>query len=198
MNIDLIPLLSFVFATTFSPGPNNISSASMGISYGYKKSLPYLFGISSGFLVIMLACALISSQLLGMIPSLEVYLSYIAFIYIIWLAISTLRSDITGVKDVKFKQAFAKGFMLQLINPKAIIYGLTLYSTFLFSLSAYPSYLVLSSLIFCAITFVAISTWSMFGSFVRTKLKNEKIKYRIKLILVSLLLYTAASIIDLI
>jgi cysteine/O-acetylserine efflux protein len=198
MNIEFIPLISFILATTFSPGPNNISSASMGINFGYKKSLPYLFGIASGFLVVMLACAFVSSQLLKAIPSIEVYLSYIAFVYIVWLAVLTLRSDIIGVQDVKFKQAFARGFMLQLINPKAIIYGLTLYSTFLSSLSKYPLYLVLSAIIFCSTTFVAISTWSMFGSIVRTQLNNEKVKYGIKLILVSLLLYTAASLIDLI
>lgn len=62
----------------------------------------------------------------------------------------------------------------------------------------YPLYLVLSEIVFCSKTFVAISTWSMFGSIVRTQLNNEKVKDGIKLILVSLLLYTAASLIDLI
>jgi cysteine/O-acetylserine efflux protein len=97
-----------------------------------------------------------------------------------------------GPSDLKHR------FLLQLVNPKVIIYGLTLYSTFLSSLSEYPMYLVLSAIIFCSTTFVAISTWSMFGAIVRTQLNNEKVKYGIKLILVSLLLYPAASLIDLI
>lgn len=88
--------------------------------------------------------------------------------------------------------------MPKLINPKAIIYGLTLYLIFLSSFSEYPMYLVLSTITFCITTFVAISTWSMFGFVVSTQSDNEKVIYEIKLILVSLLLYTAASLIDLI
>ena len=40
---DLIPLISFVVVTTFTPGPNNISSASMGVLHGYRKTLNFLF-----------------------------------------------------------------------------------------------------------------------------------------------------------
>ena len=36
MSIEMIPLISFVLVTTFSPGPNNISSASMGVLYGFR------------------------------------------------------------------------------------------------------------------------------------------------------------------
>ncbi len=57
MNIDMIPLISFVIVTTFTPGPNNISSAAMGVTYGYWRTIPYLFGIASGFFLVMLAAA---------------------------------------------------------------------------------------------------------------------------------------------
>ena len=36
MAIDFIPLVSFVVVTTFTPGPNNISSASMGPELQYE------------------------------------------------------------------------------------------------------------------------------------------------------------------
>ena len=42
MNSDLFALMSFVIITTFTPGPNNISSASQGVLFGYRKALPYL------------------------------------------------------------------------------------------------------------------------------------------------------------
>ena len=71
MNIDMIPLISFVIVTTFTPGPNNISSASMGVMYGYKKAFNYLVGIASGFFLVMIACAYLSSALLTFIPVKE-------------------------------------------------------------------------------------------------------------------------------
>ena len=46
MGIDFIPLVSFVMVTTFTPGPNNISSASMGVLYGYRDTVKYLAGLS--------------------------------------------------------------------------------------------------------------------------------------------------------
>ena len=48
MPVDMLPLISFVIVTTFTPGPNNISSAAMGIAFGYRRTLPYLFGITAG------------------------------------------------------------------------------------------------------------------------------------------------------
>ena len=48
MKIETFSLISFVIITTFTPGPNNISSASMGIMYGYKKTLDFLLGIAAG------------------------------------------------------------------------------------------------------------------------------------------------------
>ena len=38
----LLPLMSYVFVTTFTPGPNNITSAALGMKVGYRGSLRYL------------------------------------------------------------------------------------------------------------------------------------------------------------
>ena len=92
MGIDLIPLVSFVLVTTFTPGPNNISSASMGVLYGYKDTVKYLAGIMVGFFLIMLLCAYVSSTLLKFLPSLEPGLRIIGSFYILWLAFGTARS----------------------------------------------------------------------------------------------------------
>ena len=135
MNIEMVPLISFVMVTTFTPGPNNISSASMAVMYGYKKTLNYLIGISSGFFVVMIACACLSSVLLNFLPSAERYLRWIGACYILWLAIGILRSNHSTSESDKPEMAFAKGFILQLFNPKVAVYGLTLYSTFLASIS---------------------------------------------------------------
>ena len=50
MNPEIIALISFVAVTTYTPEQNNISSASMGVLYGYKRTLPYMLGISSRIL----------------------------------------------------------------------------------------------------------------------------------------------------
>ena len=119
MTVQMFPLISFVLITTFTPGPNNISSASMGIIYGYKKTFTYLVGITSGFFVVMIACAYLSQAILEILPVAEQYLRWIGAGYIIWLAITVFRSDVSMSEDKDISQPFIKGLMLQLLNPKA-------------------------------------------------------------------------------
>ena len=95
MNIEMIPLISFVVVTTFTPGPNNISSASMGVMCGYRKTIVYLVGIASGFFIVMLIAAYLSGALLNILPKAENYLRLVGAGYILWLALGVLRSDRT-------------------------------------------------------------------------------------------------------
>lgn len=194
MNIDLIPLISFVIVTTFTPGPNNISSASMGVIYGYKKAFNYLVGIASGFFIVMIACAYLSSVLLTVIPLAERYLRWIGACYILWLAIGTLRSSYSFSETDQVAKAFTKGFILQLFNPKVAVYGLILYSTFLAPISNRLDYLSLSALVFAFTAFVATSTWALFGAAIKKKLKNSSFKKIVNISLSILLIYTAIEL----
>ena len=194
MNIDMIPLISFVIVTTFTPGPNNISSASMGVMYGYKTAFNFLVGIAFGFFVVMIACAYLSSALLAVIPVAERYLRWIGAVYILWLAIGTLRSSYSFSESDGLSKAFTKGFILQLFNPKVAVYGLTLYSTFLAPISRRMDYLSLSALSFAFTAFVATSTWALFGAAIKEKLKNNSFKKIVSTSLSILLIYTAIEL----
>lgn len=194
MNIDLIPLISFVIVTTFTPGPNNISSASMGVIYGYRKAFNYLVGIASGFFIVMIACAYLSSALLTVIPLAERYLRWIGACYILWLAIGILRSSYFFSESDQVAKAFTKGFMLQLFNPKVAVYGLTLYSTFFAPISSRLDYLSLSALVFAFTAFIATSTWALFGAAIKKKLKNNSFKKIVNISLSILLIYTAIEL----
>ena len=194
MNIELIPLISFVIVTTFTPGPNNISSASMGVMHGYRGTFNYLAGIASGFFFVMIACAYLSSALLTAIPVAERYLRWVGAAYIIWLAMSILHSDYSISESNPAAKAFTKGFILQLFNPKVAIYGLTLYSTFLAPISTRLGYLSLSAIAFALTAFVATSTWALFGVVIKRKLQNNLFRKIANASLSILLIYTAVEL----
>ena len=194
MNVDMIPLISFVLVTTFTPGPNNISSAAMGVAYGYRRTLPYLFGIASGFFFVMLAAAYLSSALLGIMPFAEEYLRWIGSIYILYLAISTLRIDYRFSKESKDARAYTKGFALQLLNPKVAVYGLTLYSTFLACISGNIFWLSIFAAIFAMTALAATSTWAICGAAIGNKLKKESFRKTVNTFLALLLIYTALAL----
>ena len=194
MNIQFIALTSFVLVTTFTPGPNNISSASMGIMFGYKKTLSYLFGIVSGFFLVLFLSGLVSKSLLSIFPSFELPLRIIGAIYILWLAWHTFRASYSFDEKNQVLLGYPNGFLLQLLNPKAIIYGLTLYSTFLISLTTSLLFLVISAFLLSLVSFTAISSWTLFGAAFRAYLNQPKAKQGINIVLSLLLAYTALEI----
>jgi len=191
MGIDLIPLVSFVLVTTFTPGPNNISSASMGVFYGYRDTVKYLAGIMVGFFLIMLLCAYVSSTLLKLMPSVEPVLRIIGSLYILWLAFGTARASYTFDNTDRPPMGFKKGFFLQTFNPKVAVYGLTLYSTFLATAAKNPLLLTVSALLFALTAFWATSTWALGGSAIRKHLHQDRVRMLVNTILVLLLIYTA-------
>lgn len=194
MGSDLVPLLSFAIVTTFTPGPNNISSAAMGVLYGYRNTLTYLMGISTGFFVMMVLAATLSNTLLALIPELERYLRGVGAAYILYLAYGTLRCTYAFSESEQPRLAFARGLCLQMVNPKVVVYGLTLYTTFMAPVVGRLDLCILSATGFAATAFAATSTWTLFGAAIRKHLKNEKLRRWINTVLCLLLIYTALSL----
>jgi len=194
MNIEFFPLISFVLISNFTPGPNNISSTSMGILYGYRRTLEFLAGITVGFFLVMMACAFLSSSLLALLPEAEKYLRWVGAIYIIQLAVSTLRTSYSFSESDKTPKAFKKGFILQLFNPKVAIYGITLYSTFLAPVSNRIDVLLISALLFACVAFAATSTWALSGSAIKNKLQNDSFRNGVNGVLCLMLVYTALDL----
>jgi len=194
MDTDWIVLTSFVVVTNFTPGPNNISSASMGILYGYRGATRYLVGISTGFALVMLLCGWVSSGLLQIFPAFEKTLRIIGALYILWLAYHTLKASYAFDEDQQVRLGFSKGFILQLLNPKVIVYGLTLYATFLGEVIFTPIALFISSLVFALVAFCAASTWTLFGASIRTYMNRPRVKQGLNTALSLLLVYTAVEL----
>ena len=194
MNTELIALASFVVITSFTPGPNNVSSASMGVLYGYRTTMPYLLGIASGFFLVMILCGWISFTLLRLIPVVENILRIIGAAYILWLAFHTLKASYTFSENKTASWGFAKGFLLQLLNPKVVVYGLTLYSAFLGWTVRNPPYLFASALALAGVGFCAVSSWALFGAAIRAHLNRPRLKRLLNLALSLLLLYSAVEL----
>ena len=194
MNIDFMPLVVFVLVTTFTPGPGNITSAAMGMMYGYQRTFRFLMGIVAGYLMIMLLCAFLSSTLLRIIPTIEPILRLVGACYILWLAVGTARSTYNFSSKNTSPILFRHGFWLQALNPKAIIFGLTIYTTFLATISGSPFILTLSTLFLAAVTFCSVSLWAFSGVQIQGFIHLPHIRRMANFILVTLLIYCAANL----
>ena len=81
-----------------------------------------------------------------------------------------------------------------MLNPKLIIFSLTVYSVFLVPATASLPLLVLSASFLAAVSFCATSMWALFGSAIRTHLRQPRIRQAVNLGLALLLVYAAVEL----
>jgi cysteine/O-acetylserine efflux protein len=127
-------------------------------------------------------------------PAFEGILRVIGALYILWLAFHTLRASYAFEEDEQTSLGFSQGLVLQVLNPKLIVYGLTLYSTFLTGVVADYAHLLLSALIITAVGSCSISSWAVLGATIRAHLDHPRVKQVLNTALFLLLVYTAIEL----
>jgi len=189
--IAFLPLAVFLLTAMITPGPNNITGASMGILYGYRKSYKFVLGVGAGFFIIMLLSGLLSGLLLKYIPSFERIVRILGAIYILWMAYSLLRSSLSNGSADQLLLGFSEGLFFQFLNPKLLVLALTLYSSFLAPIVGNYAWLLLSAAILACLSFTITSIWTLAGSILFQNLKNPIIQRIINSVLALMLVYTA-------
>jgi len=76
----------FVGVASFTPGPNNVMLASSGATYGFRRSIPHIVGITIGFSVVVFAGGLGFAQLLSAFPSLHAVLKRTGILFLLFLS----------------------------------------------------------------------------------------------------------------
>ncbi|SRR6266487_4149778 len=194
MSTNLFPLLSYVLISTFTPGPSNISSASIAVQQGYKNTLNYQGGLAAGVFFVMLLSGWISTTLLGIFPALEPALRYVGAGYILYLALGILKASYTFTDQNVKPLGFVNGLVLQVLNPKLIVYAFTLFSAFLTPITNNVALLVLVVVLLAATSFGATSVWAIFGTAINTYLHNPRLKAIVNILLSLSLVYAAIAL----
>ncbi|PJF29727.1 MAG: lysine transporter LysE [Phototrophicales bacterium] len=193
-NINFGAFIIFVIVTTFTPGPNNISSSSLGVIYGYRKTVPYMLGIALGFFMTMFVTGVISHTLYHIIPSVEGVMRIIGAGYILWLAYKTLKLSYDFADDTTLKIGLRDGLLLQLFNVKVWLYGLALYTTFLAGITGNIVLLTISAIFLAGVAFTSTSSWALFGSATKQMLRHPRLQQGVNVILALLLVYNAIDL----
>jgi cysteine/O-acetylserine efflux protein len=188
---NVFAFMSYVVVTTFTPGPNNIMAMSNASRFGLRRSMRFTAGVCAGFFVIVGLAIAFTIALYRVVPAIKPVMTVVGAAYILWLAYKTVTSS-PHDPDSGGQSTFVAGMLLQFVNPKAILYGITAASTFIV-----PYYHALPALVgFAAalalVSLVATSCWALFGSvFQRFMAENHRI---VAWVMGALLLYCAASL----
>ncbi|KEK24698.1 LysE family transporter [Bacillus gaemokensis] len=190
----LFSFLLFVFITSFTPGPNNIMAMTFANNHGLKKTITFCLGVGVGFFVITLLCSFFNIILTSAMPVIEFPLTVFGVGYMLYLAFKIFTSkDNDDGNDKGNRNFFLIGILLQFINPKGILFGITVVATFILPYyNSYFSYL-LFSLFLGMVGVMSTFSWSLFGSIFQKLLLQYRKQFNI--IMAVLLVYSAFSII---
>lgn len=187
-----LTFLVFCVTTTYTPGPNPILSMNYGRLVGFRKTLPFIFGIFTSFTLLMILISFFMKTLELWIPALTSVLRFFGAGYILYLAWKTVVSTTNFNKEAKTGNLYRKGLLLQFINPKVYLYGITAISGFILPYFSKERDLVFFSILLAAIALVGNMLWAFFGVlFQKVFSKHEK---SLRIIMGILLVYCAYMI----
>lgn len=192
--MNITAFLSFTLLTAFTPGPNNILAMSNTSKHGLKKSIGLIQGIFIGFLSVMILCSFFSVVLVNIIPRIKPVMTYIGVAYILWLAWHVVKSKSeSNEESIEKVDSFITGFILQFVNVKIILYGITAISTFI--MPFYSSFFSIGAFTLLITVFgcSGVFTWAIFGAAFQRFFDRYRII--VNVIMALLLVYSAITLI---
>lgn len=175
--------------TVWSPGPNNILLLSNASKYGLKKNLKFMSGIWTGSLTLMVLCGICSTILTALLPQIGPVLTVVGAVYLMYLAYTTFLRLPPGEGGDDREPTYRMGVFLQLINVKIIIYGLTMFSSFILPYERRPFMLFLFAFYLMVMGALGNLIWAFAGNILKRVYERH---YRIMNLCMSLLLVWCA------
>ena len=150
----------------FTPGPGNILALNTVTNYGWKKGRPLFFGIFTGYYVVQLICAVFVFGIAAFLPSVLGVMKYIGAAYILWLAIHIAISKPEKDDDSK-SASYMKGFLLQFVNVKIYLFGMTALTGYITDYHTSLTALVIAELFIATLGSFATLTWIGMGALIQ-------------------------------
>jgi threonine/homoserine/homoserine lactone efflux protein len=184
-------LIAFViFATVmfFTPGPNNVMLLSSGLTYGFRRTLPHVAGITIGFAFMIGAVGLGMETIFITHPVLQTILKYAGAAYLVYLAAAIAMSGpvAPGQDNQRGPMTFWGAAMFQWINVKGwvmVIGTITAYA----AIASFPWNIAIQTTLSLLLGTVSSVTWALFGSSLRPLMTSGR-KVRAFNIVMALLL----------
>jgi len=82
----LFAFVVFAIVMFFTPGPNNIMVLSSGLTFGFRRTLPHIAGITFGFAFMVAAVGFGFGTIFVAYPVLQTVLKYAGAAYLVYLA----------------------------------------------------------------------------------------------------------------
>lgn len=185
----LIPMLAFMVAAAFTPGPNNIMLAASGANFGFIRTVPHFIGVTIGFLALMLVVGLGLGVLFEQLPILQQIFRVAALAFILYLAWRIANSGRSQDQKSRSRPLnFWEASSFQLINPKGVVMAITVNASFISPDADYTVQFIVLVLAFTIITLLSVMTWAGFGLIIGRWINTDRRQNIFNIIMAGLLI----------
>lgn len=127
MIVDPLTLAAFVpaaLALNLTPGADMMFCLAQGMRGGPRPAVAASAGISTGSMVNVALAGLGLGAFVAALPGLFEAIRWAGIAYLLWLALRTLRAPLgtAGAPAVRPARAFRDGFLVNISNPKVILF----------------------------------------------------------------------------
>ena len=175
MNLEIIMALTlFAFASSISPGPNNLMLMSSGANFGFRKTLPHMLGVGLGFTLMVALVGMGIMQVFDLYPSSYLILKWCSVVYLIYLSYKVATASAPDKKQLNTSKPFSfiQAVLFQWVNPKAWTMALT--SIGIYAPQRDTSSVIIVALVFGAVNLPSISVWVVLGQKLQKILSSVK------------------------
>ncbi|MAP96174.1 MAG: lysine transporter LysE [Ponticaulis sp.] len=153
--VDFIPFLLAAFAIELTPGPNMFYIALLSAQNGRKPGYAVVAGVALGLLSVGVLSLLGFSVLVANNPWVYEILRWGGIAYLLWLALDAVLDSRKTLESepaaTVMREAFLRGLIANLLNPKAFLFYLTLLPSFIGSDTHYTQWFIVLMVVYVGI-----------------------------------------------
>jgi threonine/homoserine/homoserine lactone efflux protein len=185
----LIAFVIFAVVMFFTPGPNNIMLLSSGLTYGFRRTVPHIAGITIGFAFMVGAVGVGLGTVFIAYPVLQAILKYAGAVYLIYLAAVIAMSEPVEPEKEKGRgpMTFWGAAMFQWVNAKGwvmVIGTITAYA----AIASFPWNIAIQVALSLILGALSCTAWALFGTSLRPVLRSRRAVRAFNIIMALLLL----------
>jgi threonine/homoserine/homoserine lactone efflux protein len=165
--IDPLPFATYSFVMSITPGPNNVMLTASGATFGFRRTVPHILGVSAGFSVVLLGVCAGLDALFTRWPDAQTVLRWAGAAYLVYLGWRILRSGEAKAGHSPKPLTLLEAAAFQFLNPKAWVMTLTAAAMFLPRELGFVTACVYMVGVMALINLPCVTVWALFGSSLR-------------------------------
>ena len=168
-----LPLVLLILVGNFTPGPNNILASYSGFHFGLKKTIPLIMAVTFGWPALILTTNFVLIFIFRQYPIVQTILEVLGSVFLIYLAYKLSQTKNIEEKELDEPIRFIPYFFFQFINPKGVVTAIIIVTKFIDNNENFIRDTIIVISLCCLSAFLSISTWAMFGGYLKTVLTNK-------------------------